>query len=99
MGPRGVVIIRDMLKVVIYSVHTRVLHIRDNSDMEPLFADDAPTHAEDKISPETRHEVCLDDSNCILLRSNRSIAHHQGRRLDVCESAFRGLHNSHTRPS
>jgi len=68
MGPRGVVIIRAMLEVVIHSVDTKVLHIRDNSDMEPLFADNAPTHAEDKISPETRHEVCLDDSNCILLR-------------------------------
>ena len=99
MGPRGVVIIRDMLKVVIYPVDTRVLHSRDNRDMKPISADDALTHTEDEDYPGTRHEVCLDDSNCILLRSNRSIAHHQGRRLDVCESAFRGLHNSHTRPS
>ena len=67
--------------------------------MEPLSADDAPTNPEDETGPEARHEVCSDDLDCALLHSDRSIAHHQGRRLDVHESAFRGVHNSRTRPS
>jgi len=92
-------IIRVVLIVDIYPVGTRVLHSRNNSNMEPVSADDAPTNPEDETSPETRNEVCSDDLDCALLRSDRSIALHQGRRLDVCESAFRGLHNSQTRPS
>lgn len=63
-GSRGVVIISAMVKVVNYPVDTRVLHIRDNSDMEPVSAGDAPTDSEDETSPDARHEVCSDDLDC-----------------------------------